>query len=299
MKKTIAIIALLGLAITAQARQTVEVVWPFSLGDTISQPTRATVEEANRIQDKYQFVLINKPGAGASIAAKYVESHPNTILSGSTSFFVRPNFFPDASQNPANFRVLMVQCSAPMMLVSSKYKSLKEISRDQSLTVGISGMGATTHLVATELQKQFPGVVPVPYKSTSEPIADIIESRADMGITFVNTAEQWIREGKMYGLGVTGPRAVINVPTLASQNVQSASEITNTLMFVVPTSMSDSQYQELRDILRRAVAAVAVQDAYKREYCVPVDFNEKQTADWYRDQQELWKKLTKDVKLNK
>lgn len=284
-------------AITAQARETIQIVWPFNLGDTIAQPTRATVDEANRIQDKYNFIMINKPGAGASIAAKFVESTPNSILSGSTSFFVRPNFFPESSHSPANFRVLMVQCSAPMMIVSSKYRSFNEVPQNQFLTIGVSGLGVTTHLVATETQKRFPQLKAVPYKGTSEPMIDILEGRVDMGVTFVNTAEQWLQDGKMQGLGVTGGRSVIGVPTLASQNFHGMDEVVNTLMFMVPTSMSKAQYNELRDILRRAARSQSVQAAYTKEYCSAMDLTEQQTQAWYTTQQTLWKRLTKDIKL--
>lgn len=298
MKKLCFTIGLLLTTITAQSRDNFQVVWPFSMSDTVLQPTRATVEEANRLQDRHTFVVVNRPGAGASIAAKFVETTPNSLLSGSTSFFVRPNFFPKESQDPANFRPLMVQCAMPMVIVSGKYKNFNDIPKDANLTIGVSGMGVTTHLVATEVQKRFANLQVVPYRGSSEPMIDLVEGRVDMGVTFPNTAEQWLASGKLHGLGTTGPQPVLKMPTLVSLGFAGMQEVVNTTMFVVPRSMPENQYRELRDIMQRAARSASVQSAYAKEFCVPVDLNEEQMRAWWTGQLNLWKRLTQNVKLD-
>ena len=92
MKKFIlATLAAVG-CLTAHSAETVTIVWGWSLGDPMAQYSRSLVDEANKAQNKYTFVLDAKPGAGGAIAAKHVERTPNSILATSTAFFVRPNF---------------------------------------------------------------------------------------------------------------------------------------------------------------------------------------------------------------
>lgn len=82
------------VSITAQARDTISVIWPFGVGDTAAQYSRSLIEVLNQTQSQYGFIFENKPGAGSSIAANYVARTPGTLLSASTAFFVRPNFYP-------------------------------------------------------------------------------------------------------------------------------------------------------------------------------------------------------------
>ena len=131
MKKFLIALAVAMAAFSTQAQQQISIIWPFGMGDTQAQYSRSLVEELNRSQKKYTFILENRPGAGATIGAKHVATTPNTILSASTAFFVRPNFYPNESHNVADFRPLMTQCAAPMLIVSKKYKSWRDIDRNQ------------------------------------------------------------------------------------------------------------------------------------------------------------------------
>ena len=158
-------------------------------------------------------------------------------------------------------------------------------------------MGVTTHLVATEVQKRFPNLQVVPYRGSSEPMIDLVEGRVDMGVTFPNTAEQWLASGKLHGLGTTGPQPVLKMPTLVSLGFSGMHEVVNTTMFVVPRSMPENQYRELRDTMQRAAQSAGVQSAYAKEFCAPLTLNEEQTRNWWSGQLALWKRLTQNVKL--
>ena len=59
--------------------ETITIVWPFGMGDTQAQYSRSLIDELNNNQKKYTFILDNKPGAGATIGAKYVAATPNTV----------------------------------------------------------------------------------------------------------------------------------------------------------------------------------------------------------------------------
>ena len=77
MKKFLIASVIALTAAVSQAEQ-ISIIWPFGMGDTQAQYSRSLVEQLNRTQKKYTFILENRPGAGATIGAKHVAATPNT-----------------------------------------------------------------------------------------------------------------------------------------------------------------------------------------------------------------------------
>ena len=130
MKKLFTALVLVSAALSASARETIQIIYGFSAADNSANYSRTLAEEANKIQDKYNFIFDAKPGAGGTVAARYVANTPNTILSTSSAFFIRASVFPNESYNLSDFTTLMSECTAPMVITSSKYKRWKEVPRD-------------------------------------------------------------------------------------------------------------------------------------------------------------------------
>lgn len=279
----------------AQA-QTVSIVWPFGMGDTQAQYSRSLVEELNQAQKKYTFVLENRPGAGATIGARHVANTPNSILSASTAFFVRPNFYPEESHRVQDFRPLMTQCAAPMLIVSQKYQNWKQIPANQAISIGVSGLGATSHLMAMQIKKQYPNAIVVPYKGTREASIDVVNGNLDMSVAFIGEVEGFLDQNRLTALGVTGTRPVRGIPTLQSQGFD-VGEVVNMHSLIVPRNMPESQYQELRTLVVAASQKPSVQRAYAVDYCAGSNLDLNQTQAWFDGQIAMWKKLSQGVKL--
>ena len=60
----IATVILLSVSTAGHARETIKILWGFSTGSTTATNARLIADEANRIQNKYTFILAGKPGAG-------------------------------------------------------------------------------------------------------------------------------------------------------------------------------------------------------------------------------------------
>lgn len=299
MKKILAAMILATTTFALQAQQTMTIVWPFGMGDTQAQYSRSLVEELNKNQKKYNFILENRPGAGATIGAKHVASTPNSILSASTAFFVRPNFYPNESHNVNDFRPLMTQCAAPMVIVSRKYRSWSQIDQNQKINIGISGLGATSHLMAMEIVKRYPNAQPVPYKGTREASLDVVAGNLDLSVAFLGEVEGFLDKGELNVLGISGRRVVRGIPTLESQGFSGVGEVVNMHSLQVPKTMSTEQYNELRDMVTKAAQADSVQRAYAVDYCDPSSLDSAATQRWFVGQIALWKRLSQGVKLDK
>jgi tripartite-type tricarboxylate transporter receptor subunit TctC len=299
MKKFIVATTVALASFASQASQTISIIWPFGMGDTQAQYSRSLVEELNKQQKKYNFILENKPGAGATIGARHVAATPNSVLSASTAFFVRPNFYPEESHSVADFRPLMTQCAAPMVIVSKKYRTWQEVDKSRPINIGISGLGATSHLMAMEIIKRYPNAQPVPYRGTREASLDVVAGNLDLSVAFLGEVEGFLDKGDLFALGISGRKPVRGVPTLESQGFAGVGEVVNMHSLQVPRTMPTEQYNELRDMGVRAARADSVQRAYATDYCESSNLDSAATQRWFDGQVALWKRLSQGVKLTK
>ena len=302
MKKLFLSVLLTVLSATAMSKEVVTIVYSWSPADVAANFHRTLVEQANRIQNKYTFVFDTKPGAGGSIAANYVANNPNTVLATASAFFIRPNFFPNESHDLNNFKELMPQCSAPGVVTSSKYKSWKDVPTDQPLTIGVSGMGTTTHLIAAQIIKRYPKMTVVPYKSTSEAVISVLSGNIDFAVNFMGDSAQYTKDSspkKIYALGITGDQPINGVAPLVTQGfTKSLARMNVPAQLVVPKNMSDAKFNDLRQILVQAGGSKTVNDSFAVDHCQSM--NQMPTENlqgYYNLQVSEWQRLSTGVSL--
>jgi len=298
MKKILALL-LCSLALTANAKETINIIYGFSAGDNVANYARNLAEEANKIQDKYQFTFDVKSGAGQVVAVNYVKNTPNTIFMTSGAYWVRPNFYPNESYDVHEFRTIMTQCSIPFAVASSKFASWKDVPTDRPLTVGTSGLGVVSHLTAVQLQTRYPKITVVPFKSTTDALVAAAGGQIDFGIGFLGDLAHWSEGGKLNILGTTGPKPVGGYPNLSGQGFPAVLSKMNSMHnLMVPKSWSDAKAHEIREILVKAENTRSVRIAYNLDYCEPVQIPENKLQSWFDDQNSTWTSLTKGVKIN-
>jgi tripartite-type tricarboxylate transporter receptor subunit TctC len=302
MKNLLLSIILSFLTVSAMAKETVTIVYSWNPGDTAANFHRTLVESANKIQNKYNFVFDTKPGAGGSIAANHVASTPNTILATASAFFIRPNFFPNESHDLTAFKQIMPQCSAPAVISSAKYRSWKEVPTDRPLTIGVSGMGTTTHLIATQVAKKYPKMTVVAFKSTTEALLSVLGEHTDFAVNFLGDSEQYAKPGtpkQIYLLGLTGEKTVSGVAPLITQGFsKSLSRMDVPAQLVIPKTVSDAKFQEWRKILVQAGKAKTVQESFARDYCESMNqMPDNKIQAYYNMQVSEWQKLSNGVSL--
>lgn len=300
MKKFI--VALLLLAISPLfARETVTIMYSWSPADSIANINRHTIDEANRIQNRYNFIFDTRPGAGGTLAAVQVLNNSNHILVTSGAFFVRATVFPEASYDVSKFTTLMGMCTAPMSITSSKYKSWKEVPQDRPLNIGTSGLGVTTHLAALQIVARYPNMQVVPFKSTSEALVNMVGGSVDFQVGFLSEPEAWSKENNkpVNVMGITGNRSINGHPTLTSQGFDPViNRIDVPFHYVVPVTVTADKFNEWRSILQTAAKSKRVREAMAIDYCYPTE-DLKDPRQWYNDQAVFWRKLSSGIDINK
>lgn len=293
MKKLLAlVIALTSLSVFANVKQNVPIVWPFSVGSNQVNFVRAIIEEANKQQNKYQFVVDFKSGAGGTVAAQYVaRTDQLTLLTSSSSFFVRPVYYPNESHNTNDFRPIYIECTGqPMTILSLKYKTLDELRKQKRLTIGV-GLGSVTEAAARELQKVLPNteVDFIPYGGVLPAVQDVLSGNLDLAASWISDTKQFVDIGKLSSIGITGTRDVEGFKSFHSQKIRGFEDLVGNYLIVAPARISDQQAEELHNILRKgAQTSTTLKGYYDSDICAGVDLNWQQTQEIYKRWQQYW-----------
>jgi tripartite-type tricarboxylate transporter receptor subunit TctC len=301
MKKLIAIL-MATLALAATAKENITIFYAWGPGDSVANYHRTIANEANKIQDKYNFIVDYKPGAGGAIASNHVLATSNSILAHSTAFFVRPVVYPNESYDLTKFKEQYVHCLAPLAIVSAKYKSWREVPANAS--VGISGLGVTTHLAAVEIQKKYPQLNIIPFKGTTESMLSMVAGQTDMHIGFISEAEQWSKENassdrKVTVLGITGTKVVNGYTPLVRQGFDPIFSNMNVgHHLVIPATVGEEQRKEIHGIFAQAAKTESVRAAYAVDYCEPQSVPVTGLDKFFEFHTNYWKKLASQVKVN-
>ena len=299
MKKFISLIFLL-IGLTANASTTVPVVWPFSIGSMQANYLRIIIAEANKVQDKYNFVLENKPGAGGFIAATHVKNYNGVALMSTTgAYFIRPFFYPNESHNVDDFKPVYIQCTQqPLLITSSKYKSFAELKSQERITVG-AALGTTSDVVARELKASLPNVNVdiIPYNSGSlGALQDSIAGRIDLNIDFPADLLQQIDSGKLFPVGATGSIDHKNMKTFNSQGATGFAGIAANYTMYVKQDTDINVVKEMHEIFSKAAiqAGSKLQDVYNKDFCVGANYTLRETNNLFAQWKVYWaEKLSK------
>jgi tripartite-type tricarboxylate transporter receptor subunit TctC len=283
---------LLTISAVASAQQQVQGVWAFNIANIQGSYYRATLEEANRIQQKYQFVPEHKPGAGGSIGASYVLTQDRLALLGTAAaYFVRPYLYSNNSYKFEQFTPVHIMATSPAALVT-KNKDLSEIIKQDKISIGTAGPGSMTHLMALKFKEYFPEkiVIIVNYKSSTEALQDVLGGHTDLTFEFLGDAES--RNAKV--LGVTGRNKIKSYPLLKDMGYPNQADLVGVYLILVPQNTKPDTVIELRNTFLQAEQSAKVQELYRLDYSAKPP-NLKTPADydrWYSNTIKYYKEIT-------
>jgi tripartite-type tricarboxylate transporter receptor subunit TctC len=282
------------------AGQTVPIVWPFAIGSNQANFIRVIADEANKQQDKYTFIIESKPGAGGAIAANYVKNYNGiALLSSSSSFFTRPEFYPTESHSVADFKPVMIEClGQPYSIASVKYKTLDEIKNQKSLTIGLI-LGSLTEVVARQFQQLLPNtqLVFVPYPGTLQPMLDMIGGHLDLTVDLPGDSVQYISTGKVTVIGASGTVDQPMIPTFYSQGFKGFDGLVGNYKIMTKANTDTAIIRELHTILSQAARnSKKLKELYAVDFCSGVDYDLAKTNEFFTQQTTYWPAKLKSLK---
>jgi tripartite-type tricarboxylate transporter receptor subunit TctC len=297
LKKILVSVLLALIATNGFTKERVVSMWPFTPASTQGTYFRAILEQANKEQDKYDFVFENKTGAGGAIATQYIASARTgtRILAHSSAYFIRPFLYSETQYNFEQFKPLMIMGFAPAALIT-KGKTLDQILAQKKINIATAGAGTSTHLFAEAFFKQYKegrDIAMVHYRDSNEAAKDVIGGQADASFEFLGDAKA--RGDLVNIIGITGKSRVENFRLLPGME-----ELVSSFAIYVPKDMPTPQVTELQTILLRAEKHESVQVLYRRDYNykdssmnVPGDL-----TTWYSRTVKQFEVFTKGIKVN-
>jgi len=201
LKLIIATMALITSTAFAQEwpQKTVKVVVPLGAGSSLDIITRIVFEQVSKQTGK-PFVIENKPGASGTIAASgFVKSAPDghTLFVNTWTQTILPSAFKNLSYSVENdFTNITGLITQPFVFTTkSKWKNFNDMVKygrenPEKLAYATAGKGSGGHFCMEKFAQQANlKMLDVPYKSTTEPLMNIMSGDID---TFCNTLTQAI-----------------------------------------------------------------------------------------------------------
>jgi len=217
-----------------------------------------TLEMANKIQYRYEFVIEMKPGAGGVLALKTMDASPTNRLSTMAAAFVE-----NAKQgliNEADYAPVMAQgdaCWAVITNVGDTRKGVASLQGQREIIVGGTGFGNAAHITAIVLGEKYGFKVRyIVYKSNLDALVDMT---GDNGINFVLERVQNYktfkeRNPKLQILGMNCPIRSAIMPEVKTLKEQGFSTPGVFLAVVANVKMPREKREEISKILTEAQA---------------------------------------------
>lgn len=204
----------------------IRVINPFAAGGNLDIVARAMVQ---RMGDnmKQPFVVENRVGAGGALgsqAAKAAPADGYTIMVQSNTFLATPAVSKTAGYDPIkDFTCVSLFAMVPQILVVNPSVPVNSVNdlialakRDPGkLTYGSAGNGGVGHITAEMFASQA-GIklTHVPYKGNAPALTDVVGGQITFMFDTLSTSIQYVKSGRLKGLGVTGDKPSPIFPNL-------------------------------------------------------------------------------------
>ena len=306
------IVTTLAALATPAAAQTwpakpVKIVVPFGPGGPADVYARI-VGQGLTEAFKQQFIIENKPGAGALIGTEVVaKSAPdgytllmmsNTHTVNETLFAKRPydlmrDLIPVAPVNSSDL-VMVVHPSVPAKTLQ-EFVALAKVQPGK-LSYASSGPGTPYHM-AGELFKSMSGtdILHIPHTGSAEARNDVMGGHVQMMFDAVTAMKGSIDAGEVRALATTGLQrssVMPNVPTVNESGVPGY-EATIWLGIMAPKGTPKEIVDKLNAEIGKIIAKPEIREAWAKQGAVPMTMTPDQFGAYLKQDIEKWAKVIK------
>ena len=291
----------------------VRIVVPFAPGGLTDNSARVIADSLG-VRLGQQVVIENRPGASGNIGTQAVaQAAPDgytLVLGFDGTMVINPHVFPKLPFDTLrDFAPVTKLGDAALILVSHPSVPAKNLAefitfarraKGAAFAYGTSGTGGTPHL-AGELLKQRTGIAlqHIPYKGGGQAIVDVIGGQIPLVFTAVATAQQYVKAGRLSGLGVPGAKrsaALPQVPTFVESG-QPDFDVTSWVSILAPAKTP----RAVVDRLQREIAGVVRTDPVRERYLTlgieAVGNTPEQFGDQIRADLARWEKVVKAANI--
>jgi tripartite-type tricarboxylate transporter receptor subunit TctC len=290
----------------------VRIIVPFAPGGVADNSARVVAEPLG-IRLGHQVIVENRPGASGNIgtqqAAQATPDGYTLLLGFDGTMVINPHVFAKIPFDTlGDFAPVTKLGDATLILVahpSAGVRNLKELiesAKTKPFAYGTSGTGGTPHLAA-ELLKQRTGaqLEHVPYKGGGPAVIDVLGGQIPLVFTAVASAQQYVRGGRLIGLGVPGAKrsaALPDVPTFQESGL-SGFDVASWTGIFAPARTPAGIVSRLQKELNVVLQSPFVKERYATLGIEPVGNSPEEFGAQVRDDLARWREVVRaaNVKL--
>jgi tripartite-type tricarboxylate transporter receptor subunit TctC len=279
---------------------------PFGAGGPADVYARVLAQHLSESL-KQNFVIENRPGAGAIIGTDAVAKSPPdgyTLLVMSNAHTTNESLIPNRPyQLMRDFAPIAPINSSDLLMVAhpSVAKDLKGFiaaakAKPGALNYASSGPGTPYHM-AGELFKAMSGtdIVHVPHKTSGDMRSSVIGGHVQMMFDAITVMAQGVRSGQLVGLGTTGLKrsAVMpEMPTVAEAGVPGY-EATIWIGVMAPSGTPRPVIDLLNAEIIKVMNRADVKEAWAKQGAVPLPMTPEEFDKYLRADIEKWAHVVK------
>jgi tripartite-type tricarboxylate transporter receptor subunit TctC len=286
----------------------VRVVVPFSPGGVADSSARVLADRLGARLGQ-AIVVENRPGASGNLGtAAVATAAPDgyTLLLGfDGTMVINPHVYSSLPWDTLrDFAPVTKLGDATLILVahpSVPAKDLKELLKlKEQFSYGTAGTGSTPHL-AGELLAQRTGLAltHVPYKGGGQAMGDVVGGQIPLVFTAVATAQQFVKSGRLKGLGVPAARrsgSLPEVPTFIESGLEGF--VVDSWTGILAPAKTPA---EILARLQKEIAAVLGEPDIRSRYATlgiePVGNTPAQFAEQIRADLARWEKVVRQAHI--
>lgn len=298
--KKILVAVLSAFSLSAFAVETITIASPYTPSHSGTNALRAVVDEANKQQAKYNFIIDFKPGAQQLLSVQYMDQQPQDRLSVIAPAFVENT---ETGKLDASTYVPVYALGDACWAVITNLPSLKG---QQSINVGGVGFGNATHLTSLLLADKYNFKVRyVPFKSNFDALVLMAgDNSINLVIDRVQSYEQFKdKNPRMNIVAASCPHRIPSIPnvkTLKEQGVN-APYIWN--IVIANKAMPAEKQKELGNILDTATLSIGKDKIQELSDMSPPVFSRVPVSTYYEQSvssvSKLLKKYANNIEDNK
>ena len=300
----------MALALSAGAQtypaKSVRIIVPFSPGGVADTSARVVAERLGARMGQ-SVVVENRPGASGNIGTAAVaaaEPDGHTLLLGfDGTMVINPHVYAKLPFDTLrDFAPVTKLGDATLILVahpSVPAKDLRELlSSKNDYSYGTAGTGSTPHL-AGELLAQRSGLklTHVPYKGGGQAMGDVVGGQIPLVYTAIATAQQFVRSGKLKGLGVSAAKrssSLPDVPTFVESGLDGF-VVDSWVGILAPAKTPRPVVERLQKEIAAVLAEPATRERYATLGIEPVGNTPEQYTEQIRTDLARWQKVVKQA----
>ena len=271
MKKILAFLIAVGVSLSANAAETITIVSGYNAAATVHNAMYKIIDIANKSQNRYNFILDFKPGAGGVVALNYISQNPTTRVALLSTGIIQE--FDEKRVIESDFTPIYAVGDAcwgvATNLPADESKGIKSIRnpKGNDIVIGAVGSGSVSHIIGLE-SAEAAHLKPIVllFKSPSDAM---INQAGNQGVNLnLETVEAiknvQTRNKDIKIVGITcGQRhpLVPKIPTLAEQGMKNIPSVFN--IVYAPTQMYATRQTDIGRILDQATLQLGDKEMFE------------------------------------